>query len=86
MQHIFIVSLSRADHPIESKDGCPICLSTSNTQAKNKSIISENGLVNYSGSENEVLHGIHHIHEADRADKSRGLQHMSQVWLCSGAH
>ncbi|TVU33578.1 hypothetical protein EJB05_25403, partial [Eragrostis curvula] len=62
----------------ESKDGCPVCLSTSNTQARNKSTISENGLVDYSGSENEVSHGTHHIHEADHAERSRGLQHMSR--------
>ncbi|XP_062218041.1 uncharacterized protein LOC133918267 [Phragmites australis] len=62
----------------ESKDGCPICLSTSSAQARNKSPISENELVNYSGAENEVSHGIHHIHEADHAERSRGLQHMSR--------
>ncbi|XP_062224241.1 uncharacterized protein LOC133922777 [Phragmites australis] len=62
----------------ESKDGCPICLSTNNTQARNKSPISENGQVNYSGAENEVSHGIHHIHEADHAERSHGLQHMSR--------
>ncbi|KAL6629749.1 hypothetical protein ACP70R_029514 [Stipagrostis hirtigluma subsp. patula] len=62
----------------ESRDGCPICLSTSNTQARNKLPMSENGFVNYSGAENEVSHGIHHMHEADHAERSRGLQHMSR--------
>ncbi|PNT65776.1 hypothetical protein BRADI_3g02497v3 [Brachypodium distachyon] len=63
----------------DSKDGCPVCLSTSNTQARNKSsIISENGLTRYSVVENEVSHGIHHVHETDHAERSRGLQHMSR--------
>lgn len=63
----------------ESKDGCPVCLSTSNTQARNKSPMFENGLAKYSGAEHEPSRGIHQIHEVDHAERSRGLQHMSRV-------
>ncbi|KAL6848559.1 hypothetical protein ACP4OV_021853 [Aristida adscensionis] len=76
--HIHCESEQSRSSNRESKDGCPICLSTSNTQARNKSPISENGFVNYSGAENEVSHGIHHIHEADHSERSRGIQHMSR--------
>ncbi|OEL18589.1 Vacuolar protein sorting-associated protein 8-like protein, partial [Dichanthelium oligosanthes] len=62
----------------ESKDGCPVCLSMSNTQARNKSPMFENGLLKYSGAEHEVSHGIHQIHEVDHAERSRGLQHLSR--------
>lgn len=63
----------------DSKDGCPICLSTSNTQAQNKSPISENGLGKHFGAESEVSHGTYHTHETDHVDRSRGLQQMSRV-------
>ncbi|CAM0947372.1 unnamed protein product [Alopecurus aequalis] len=63
----------------DSKDGCPICLSTSNTQAQNKSpIISENGLSKYPVVENEVSYGIHHNQETEHVERSRGLQQMSR--------
>ncbi|WVZ90880.1 hypothetical protein U9M48_037136 [Paspalum notatum var. saurae] len=62
----------------ESKDGCPVCLSTSNMQSQNKSPMFENGLMKYSGIEHEVSHGIHQVHESDHADRSRGLQQMSR--------
>ena len=63
----------------ESKDGCPVCLSTSNTQARNRSHMVDNELVKFSGTEQEVSHGIHQTHEVDHAERSRGLQHMSRV-------
>ena len=63
----------------ESKDGCPVCLSTSNTQAQNRSPMVDNGLVKFSGAQHEVSHGIHQTHEVDHAERSRGLQHMSRV-------
>uniref|UniRef100_J3L970 RING-type domain-containing protein n=2 Tax=Oryza brachyantha TaxID=4533 RepID=J3L970_ORYBR len=62
----------------DSKNGCPICLSTSNTQALNKSPIYENGLGKHFGSESEVLHGTYHTHETDHVERSRGLQQMSR--------
>uniref|UniRef100_A0ACD5Z2U5 Uncharacterized protein n=2 Tax=Avena sativa TaxID=4498 RepID=A0ACD5Z2U5_AVESA len=63
----------------DSKDGCPICLSMSNTQAQNKSsILSENGLGKYPVVETEVSYGIHHNHETEHVDRSRGLQQMSR--------
>ncbi|KAJ1265956.1 hypothetical protein BS78_08G113600 [Paspalum vaginatum] len=62
----------------ESKDECPVCLSTSNMQSRNKLPMFENGLMKYSGAEHEVSHGIHQIHESDHADRSRGLQQMSR--------
>jgi hypothetical protein len=66
----------------DSKDGCPICLSTSNTQTQNKSpIISENGLPKYPVVENEVSYGIHHNHESEHVEKSRGIQQMSRVGI-----
>ncbi|CAD6252061.1 unnamed protein product [Miscanthus lutarioriparius] len=62
----------------ESKEGCPVCLSMSDTQARSKSPMFENGLMKYSGAEHEVSHGIHQIHEVDHAERSRGLQQMSR--------
>ncbi|KAM0845517.1 hypothetical protein ACQ4PT_056320 [Festuca glaucescens] len=63
----------------DSKDGCPICLSMSNTQTQNKSpIISENGLPKYPVVENEVSYGIHHNHESEHVERSRGIQQMSR--------
>ncbi|KAF0911591.1 hypothetical protein E2562_011213 [Oryza meyeriana var. granulata] len=62
----------------DSKDGCPVCLSTSNTQAQNKSPISENGLGKHFGAESEVSHGTYHTHETEHAERSRGLQQMSR--------
>ncbi|XP_025799540.1 uncharacterized protein LOC112879491 isoform X1 [Panicum hallii] len=67
----------------ESKDGCPVCLSTSNTQARNRSPMVDKGLVKYSGPEHEVSHGIHQTHEVDHAERSRGLQHMSRYEILS---
>jgi len=67
----------------ESKDGCPVCLSTSNTQAQNRSPMVDNGLVKFSGAEHEVSHGIHQTHEVDHAERSRGLQHMSRYEILS---
>ncbi|CAL5060601.1 unnamed protein product [Urochloa decumbens] len=68
----------------ETKDGCPVCLSTSNnTQARNKSPMFDNGLVKYSGAELEGSHGIHQTHEVDHAERSRGLQHISRYEILS---
>ncbi|CAN6226951.1 unnamed protein product [Urochloa humidicola] len=67
----------------ESKDGCPVCLSTSNTQARNKSPMFDNGLVKYSGAELEGSHGTHQTHEVDHAERSRGLQYMSRYEILS---
>ncbi|KAE8804581.1 vacuolar protein sorting-associated protein 8 [Hordeum vulgare] len=59
------------------QDGCPVCLSTSDTQSWNRSpIISENGLPRYPVVENEVPYGVHHNHETDHVERSRGLQQM----------
>lgn len=62
----------------ESRDGCPVCLSTINMQARNKSLMFGNGLMKHSGDKHEVSHGIHQIHEIDHAERSRGLQQMSR--------
>lgn len=62
----------------ESKEGCPVCLSMSDTQARSKSPMFENGLMKYSGAEHEVSHGMYQIHEVDHAERSRGLQQMSR--------
>ncbi|KAF7077699.1 hypothetical protein CFC21_082223 [Triticum aestivum] len=61
------------------KDGCPVCLSMSDTQARNKSpIIAENGLPKYPVVEHEVPYGVHHNHETDHVERSRGLHQMSR--------
>uniref|UniRef100_A0A0D9VBL8 RING-type domain-containing protein n=1 Tax=Leersia perrieri TaxID=77586 RepID=A0A0D9VBL8_9ORYZ len=62
----------------DSKDGCPVCLSTSNTQAQNKSPISENGVGKHFGAESDISHGTYHTHETDHVERSRGLQQMSR--------
>ncbi|KAG8076620.1 hypothetical protein GUJ93_ZPchr0006g40989 [Zizania palustris] len=72
---------SKSSSNRDSKDGCPICLSTSNTRARNKSPISENGLAKHFGAESEVSHGTYHTHETDHVERSRGLQQMSRVNL-----
>ncbi|KAL5199338.1 hypothetical protein ABZP36_020541 [Zizania latifolia] len=69
---------SKSSSNRDSKDGCPICLSTSNTQARNKSPISENGLAKHFRAESEVSHGTYHTHETDHVERSRGLQQMSR--------
>jgi vacuolar protein sorting-associated protein 8 len=51
----------------------------SDTQARSKSPMFENGLMKYSGAEHEVSHGMYQIHEVDHAERSRGLQQMSRV-------
>uniref|UniRef100_A0A8R7V7D5 RING-type domain-containing protein n=1 Tax=Triticum urartu TaxID=4572 RepID=A0A8R7V7D5_TRIUA len=61
------------------QDGCPVCLSASDTQARNRSpIISENGLNRHSMVENEVPYGVHRNHETDHVERSRRLQQMSR--------
>ncbi|OAY64110.1 hypothetical protein ACMD2_22158, partial [Ananas comosus] len=73
--HLICESEQTKSSHSDSSVGCPICLPKKNTNARNKSINVENGLVKHQSSSLRQSQGINlqYLHEPDVAERPRGL-------------
>ena len=79
--HLQCELLENGASSVSSSSGCPVCMPNKKSQkSRNKSILSENGLVKKSSSRPQQTHGTTVFpHDIDSSDYAYGLQQVSRV-------